>query len=101
MVLTDHNFLEEWLHEALGTPSGPLGRRLRWHLEFSKFYLEVGYIPGKENMICDILSRWAYPAFIAHRYLSKHGSEQDVEDFKRILEEEARDIEEHENGKLT
>ena len=87
MVLADHKALEEWLHEALGKPSGPLGRRLRWHLEFSKFDLEVGYIPGKENMICDILSRWAYPASKAHRDLSKHGSEQDVEDVKRILEE--------------
>ena len=46
-VLTDHKALQEWLHEALVVPSGPLGRRLRWHLEFSKFDLEVGYIPGK------------------------------------------------------
>jgi hypothetical protein len=91
-VLTDHKALQEWLHEALGVPSGPLGRRLRWHLEFSKFDLEVGYIPGKENMICDILSRWAYPASKAFRDLSKHGSKQDVEDVRKILAEEARDL---------
>jgi hypothetical protein len=100
-VLTDHKALQEWLHEALGVPSGPLGRRLRWHLEFSKFDLEVGYIPGKENMICDILSRWAYPASKAFRDLSKHGSEQDVEDVRKILAEEARDIAEQEKFKAS
>ena len=69
---------------------------MKWHLGFSKFDLEVGYIPGKENMICDNLSRWAYPASKAFRDLSKHGSEQDVKDVKKILAEEARDIAEQE-----
>ena len=59
LVLTDHKALESWTRELLDTPSGPVGRRLRWHQLFSKFDLSVGYIPGKENEICDVLSRWA------------------------------------------
>ena len=47
-------------------------------------------------MIPHILSRFAYPASVAHRDLSKHGSLQDVEDVKKIQGEEARDIEEQE-----
>ena len=47
-------------------------------------------------MIPDILSRFAYPASVAHRDLSKHGSLQEVGDVKRIQDEEARDIEEKE-----
>ena len=90
MVLTDHKALEEWITETLDTPSGPLGRRLRWHLTFSKFNLEVGYISCKENMIADILSRWAYPASQAWRDVSKHGSVEDTEHVRRIKEQEER-----------
>ena len=96
LILTDHKALVEWMREALGVISGPLGRRLRWHFHFSQFDLDIAHIPGKENMIPDILSRFAYPASVAHRDLSKHGSLQDVEDVKRIQDEEARDIEEQE-----
>ena len=31
LVLTDHKALESWYNEHLDTPSGPLGRRGRWH----------------------------------------------------------------------
>ena len=62
LVLTDHKALESWAREVLDTPSGPLGRRSRWHQLLSKYDLTVGYIPGKNNTIADILSRWAYPA---------------------------------------
>ena len=31
LVLTDHQALESWAKEVLDTPSGPLGRRSRWH----------------------------------------------------------------------
>ena len=34
MVLTDHKTLEAWTHETLDTPSGPAGRRGRWHEMF-------------------------------------------------------------------
>ena len=88
LVLTDHQSLEAWAKEVLDTPSGPVGRRARWHQIFSKFDLTVGYIPGKENMIADVLSRWAYPASQALRDVSKHGSAQDKEEMEKIIEEE-------------
>ena len=74
LVLTDHQSLEAWTREVLDPPSGPVGRRARWHQIFSKFDLTVGDIPGKENTIADILSRWAYAASKALRDTSKHGS---------------------------
>ena len=49
LVLTDHKSLESWTKEVLDTPSGPLGRRSRWHQIFSKFDLSVGYIKGKKT----------------------------------------------------
>ena len=88
LVLTDHQSLESWTKEVLDTPSGPVGRRARWHQIFSKFDLTVGYIPGKENTIADILSRWAYPASQALRDISKHGSAQDKEEMEQIRKEE-------------
>jgi hypothetical protein len=88
LVLTDHQSLEAWTREVLDTPSGPIGRRLRWHLILSKFDLTVGYIRGKDNTIADILSRWAYPASQALRDISKHGSAQDREDMENIIREE-------------
>ena len=42
LVLTDHKSLESWAKEVLDTPSGPLGRRSRWHQIFSRFDLTVG-----------------------------------------------------------
>ena len=87
-MLTDHQSLEAWAREVLDTPSGPVGRRARWHQIFSKYDLTVGYIPGKENTIADILSRWAYPASQALKDISKHGSAQDQEDMDEIIREE-------------
>ena len=88
LVLTDHQSLEAWAKEVLDTPSGPVGRRARWHQMFSKYDLTVGYIPGKENTIADILSRWAYPASQALRDVSKHGSLQDKEEMEGIIQRE-------------
>ena len=34
LVLTDHQSLESWAKEVLDTPSGPVGRRARWHQIF-------------------------------------------------------------------
>ena len=31
LAITDHKALESWCNEVLDTPSGPLGRRGRWH----------------------------------------------------------------------
>ena len=79
LILTDHKSLESWTKEVLDTPSVPVGRRARWHQFLSRFDLTVGYIPGKDNTIPDVLSRWAYPASQAHRDISKHGSLADME----------------------
>ena len=88
LVLTDHKALEHWSHEVLDPPSGPLGRRSRWHQILSKYDLTVGYIPGKENTVADILSRWAYPASQALRDISIHGSEKDDIEMRRFIDEE-------------
>jgi len=42
LVLTDHQSLEAWTREVLDTPSGPVGRRARWHQILSKYDLTVG-----------------------------------------------------------
>jgi hypothetical protein len=57
----------------------------------SRFDLTVGYIPGKENDIADILSRWAYPASQAFRDISVHGNINDVEEAEKILRQEKID----------
>ena len=88
LVLTDHKAIESWAREVLDTPSGPVGRRARWHQIFSKYDLSVGYIPGKENSIADILSRWAYPASQAFRDVSKHGSALDDAEMKELIAQE-------------
>ena len=49
LVLTDHQALEHWAKEVLDAPSGPVGRRSRWHQFFSRFDLSVGYVPGKKQ----------------------------------------------------
>ena len=90
LVLTDHKALEAWSHEVLDPPSGPLGRRSRWHQILSKYDLTVGYIAGKDNTVADILSRWTYPASQALRDISIHGSDKDDKEMKCIEEEERR-----------
>ena len=62
LVLTDHRTLEAWANEIMEDPMGPSGRRARWHLKLSRFRLTVKYTPGKDNVVADGLSRWAYPA---------------------------------------
>ena len=74
VVLTDHKSLEDWVHEHVDTPSGPAGRRARWHETLSKFQIEVKYIPGKDNIPADCMSRYAYPASKALADVSKHRS---------------------------
>ena len=62
LVVTDHKALGSWVHEFVDTPSGPAGRRARWHETMSKFNITVQYIPGKDNVVADAMSRYAYPA---------------------------------------
>ena len=76
LVNTDHKSLEDWVSEHVDTPSGPRGRRARWHETLSQFDLEVKYIPGPENVVPDALSRWAYPASSSREDTSFHGSQE-------------------------
>ena len=59
---TDHRALVHWFREDLGSISGPVGRRGRWHEFLSQFQLEVEYKKGEDNVGADTMSRWAYPA---------------------------------------
>ena len=91
LVLTDHKALESWAKEHVDTPSGPAGRRARWHETLSKFQVEVKYVPGKEQNIPDAMSRYAYPASKALQDCSWHGSAQDSEEMKQIIQDEIKE----------
>ena len=88
LILSDHKSLESWSKEVLDTPSGPAGRRARWHEFLSRFNLQVVYIPGIKNDIPDALSRWAYPASQALADVSFHGSAADALEMKNIISKE-------------
>ena len=83
--------LEDWVKEQMETPSGTAARRARWHETLSKFDLEVQYLPGKENVVADAFSRFAYPACKAFRDAIFHGSAAAREEMKTIIEEELRE----------
>ena len=83
LILSDHKSLEEWAHEVLDKPTGPSGRQARWHLLLSHFKVDVGYVPGPENHIPDIMSRWAYPACETGGDVSMHGSLEDDEKMRK------------------
>ena len=65
--------------------SGPAGRRSRWHQFFSRFDLSVWYVPGKNNTVADVLSRFAYPALEAYRDVFKHWSVQDEDQMDGLI----------------
>jgi hypothetical protein len=88
LVLSDHKSLEHWCSEALDVPSGPVGRRARWHEWLSRFDIQVGYVAGKSNTIADILSRWAYPANSAKQDVTMHGSQEDHDLMQETIQEE-------------
>ena len=88
LVTTDHKSLEDWVTEHVDTPSGPRGRRARWHETLSQFDLEIKYIPGPDNVVPDALSRWAYPASSSREDVSFHGSLEAKEEVRKMLEEE-------------
>ena len=89
LVQTDHRALEHWVTENVDTPSGPRGRRGRWHEILSK--LEIEYLPGKENEIADAMSRWAYPATSARQDVSWHGSKEAREEVQQRLSQEFKE----------
>ena len=86
VVCTDHQSLQSWHKEHVDTPSGPAARRARWHETFAKFDLSVVYIPGKDNIVTDCLSRWAYPTGKAWMDIFSHGDGEETEEAKRIIE---------------
>ena len=92
-VLTDHQSLQYWTTEHVDTPSGPRGRRARWHETLSKFDLVVKYVPGPQNVVADALSRWAYPATSQREDGSIHGSaraKEEVQEMERLERLEER-----------
>jgi hypothetical protein len=91
LILTDHKSLEDWVHEKMDTPSGPAGRRARWHETLSKFDLTVQYMPGRDNIVADALSRFAYPAAKAFQDTSFHGDEEARKAMKKIIAEELQE----------
>ena len=88
LITTDHKSLQDWVTEHMDTPSGPRGRRARWHETLSQFDLKVAYVPGPDNVVPDALSRWAYPASSSREDVSFHGSLEAKEEVKRMLEKE-------------
>ena len=88
VVLTDHQALRHWTTEHVETPSGPRGRRARWHMLLSQFDLVVQYLPGEKNQIADALSRWAYPANGGRGDATRHGTLEDFMQVQKILEKE-------------
>jgi hypothetical protein len=92
-VLTDHRAIVNWHTEMLESPSGPTGRRGRWHEFLGKFKLEIVYVPGKDNTAADALSRWAYAASEAINDLTRHGSARDAAEVAEMEEREAKERE--------
>jgi hypothetical protein len=91
VILTDHKSLENWTTEMLETPTGPSGRRARWHVLFSHFDLHILYVPGSQNVVADSMSRWAYPVGPGLRDTSIHGSTHDAEETKKIIQQERQE----------
>ena len=91
IVRSDHRSLEHWVTEQVDTPSGPRGRRARWHETISQFNLSVEYLPGKDNLVADALSRFAYPASSSREDVSFHGSAAAHAEVTKLLEEEFKE----------
>ena len=74
---TDHKSLRSWVKEDFDRMGGPVGRLSRWHQFLARFPLEVVYINGEDNGAADVLSRLAYPAWLANPDTNLHGSDAD------------------------
>jgi len=88
IIKTDHKAFENWVTEHVDTPSGPRGRRARWHECLSQFNLSVEYLKGEDNVVADAMSRYAYPASSAKEDVSFHGSAANREAVKELIAKE-------------
>ena len=88
--VTDHKSLEDWVKEHVETKSGLTGRRARWHEIFSQFDLTKVYKPGKDNVVADAMSRWAYPASTAKGDVSIHGTAESAQEVNDMEEEQTQ-----------
>jgi hypothetical protein len=84
LVLGDHKSLESWYKEHV-SGLGPSGRRARWHNKMGKFNINVVHIPGVDNVVGDVLSRWAYPACTGLEDVSWHGNAQETDEMEEML----------------
>ena len=80
--------LQHWVTEHVDTTSGPAAWRARWHETMSQFELKVEYVRGKDNLVADALSRWAYPAIATLQDCSWHGSAQNWAEMHKTMAEE-------------
>ena len=91
VILTDHKALEHWATETLESTSGVSGRRARWHQKLSRFKVVVQYIQGKDNVVADALSRFAYPASQSFADVSWHGALRDLDEMRAIIAQEEKE----------
>ena len=61
-------------------------------MRLSRFKIVVRYIPRKLNVVADALSRLSYPASLAFMDAWWHGSKDDDEGMRKIMEEERREV---------
>ena len=91
-VVTDHKSMESWIREAVDTPSGPTGRRARWHEILSQFRLSIVYQPGPTNIVADAMSRYAYPASQERQDVCIHGTATAAQQVKDRIQEEEEEM---------
>ena len=72
-------------------PWVPLAEEPTGTKKLSQFRSSVQYVPRKDNVVADAMSRWAYPAPQAGGDVSMHGNLQDGEEMKQILEDKKQE----------
>ncbi len=90
VVKTDHRSLEHWVSEHVDTPSGPTERRARKNETLSQFNLKVEYFPGKDKIVADPMSRFAYPASSSRKDVCLHGSAESHAEVTKMIQKEKR-----------
>eukprot|EP00924_Labyrinthula_sp_SR-Ha-C_P001742 snap_masked-scaffold_64-processed-gene-0.37-mRNA-1 protein AED:0.39 eAED:0.40 QI:0/0/0/1/1/1/2/0/1625 len=65
-VFTDHRNLIFILHPEWNPKTAYLDRLYRWSLLFQQVDMTVRHIPGKKNVLADLVSRWGNPGYPQH-----------------------------------